>query len=469
MGRRTAASRHPLRVALSVFTAAALLFAACGGDDDDDDGSAEDTETTAGDTGELTDLGHGVSADSIKVGIAIIDYDAIAEFVDFKRGDQQATAQVFVDYINENGGVGGRMIEPVYKTYPPIPGMEPSPLALCTAWTEDDEVFAVLGVFIDFTGEGHLCLTRDHETIHIGHELEQPWIDDAPGGLLLTGDTTKEIAARNLINLMVAEGSLEGEKVAILADNESEGRVNDVITPGLEDAGVELGSTAVLTITNEDTAQAQSQLDAFLERWRTEDVTAIFMAGLLISDNQFVEKIKQALPDALLITDASSTAQQAQDLQAAGVDPNPYEGMLGAEGLSASEAWANKNELYQECVDVYEESTGTTVPGPDEITPGPDGKTEELYVAVRDFCAELFMFRTIAEKVGPELTIANWQAAVDDFGAIDLVNTDIASLCEGKYAADDAFRLVEFDGSIGESGDWKGLTEVEDASDGACA
>ena len=38
-----------------------------------------------------------VTADTIKVGIVIIDYDAIKDFVDFTRGDQQATAQVFVD------------------------------------------------------------------------------------------------------------------------------------------------------------------------------------------------------------------------------------------------------------------------------------------------------------------------------------------------------------------------------------
>ena len=464
--RRSAFHRR-VHGAVAACAAAALFFAACGGDDDD--AATDDTSDTTEASGELTDLGQGVTADSIKVGIAIIDYTAIADFVDFARGDQQATAQVFVDYINENGGVGGRMIEPVYKTYPPIPGMEPSALSLCTAWTEDDEVFAVLGVFIDFTGDAQLCLTRDHETVHIGHELEQPWIDESPGGLMLTPDTTKEIAAENLINLMVEEGSLDGMTVGILADQDAEGRVDDIIIPGLEDGGVELGSTAVLTITDEDTAQAQSQLDAFIERWRTEDVNAIFMAGLLVSDNQFVEKIKAAMPDALLITDSSATAQQAQDQVAAGADPNPYEGMLGAEGPSASEAWADKNELYQTCVDVYEEATGTTVIGPDELTPGPDGKTEEVFIAVRDFCGELFMFKTIAERVGPELTIANWQSAVDEFGPIDIVSSNIASLCSGKYAAEDAFRLVEFDSSIGESGDWSGLTEVEDASGGACA
>ena len=47
--------------------------------------------------GKLKDLGHGVEADKIKVGIAIVDYDAIAEHVDFERGDQEETAQVFVD------------------------------------------------------------------------------------------------------------------------------------------------------------------------------------------------------------------------------------------------------------------------------------------------------------------------------------------------------------------------------------
>jgi ABC-type branched-subunit amino acid transport system substrate-binding protein len=473
LGRTRTTTRTGLGRRLVIgLTIAALALAACGGDDDDDattDDTGDATTDTSGGTGELTDLGHGVTADTIKVGIAIIDYAAIADFVDFSRGDQQATAQVFVDYINENGGVGGRMIEPVYKSYPPIPGMEPSPLALCTAWTEDDEVFAVLGVFIDFSGDGQLCVSRDHETVHIGHELEQVWIEQAPGGLMLTPDTTKEVAAQNLINLMAEEGSLDGRTVGVLADQDAEGRVNDIIVPGLEDAGVELGSTAQLTITDEDTAQAQAQLDAFIERWRSEDVNAIFMAGLLVSDNQFVEKVKAALPDALLITDSSSTAQQAQDMVAAGVNPNPYEGMLGVEGPSASEAWANKNELYQTCVDVYEEATGTTVIGPDDLTPNAQGKTEEIYVAVRDFCGELTMFKTIAEKVGPELTTENWQAAVDEFGSIDLVTTDIASLCEGKYAADDAFRLVEFDSSIGEQGDWSGITEVEDASGGVCS
>jgi hypothetical protein len=160
--------------------------------------------------------------------------------------------------------------------------------------------------------------------------------------------------------------------------------------------------------------------------------------------------------------------QQAQDEADAGKDPNPYEGMLGTTGTTASERWANKSPLLQQCVDIYEDATGTTVPGPDEAATSSKGKTIELATAVTDFCGELFMFRDIAEKVGPNLTIKNWQKTVDKLGPIELVPTDIASLCKGKYAADDASRLVKYDSSLGSSGDWDPITDLEDASGGKC-
>ena len=123
--------------------------------------------------------------------------------------------------------------------------------------------------------------------------------------------------------------------------------------------------------------------------------------------------------------------------------------------------------LLQQCVDIYEEATGTTVPGPDQAETNSQGKKVQLSIAVTDFCGELFMFRDIAEKVGPNLTIKNWQKTVDKLGPIELVATDIASLCKGKYAADDAARLVTFSSSAGNgTGDWEPATDITDASGG---
>jgi hypothetical protein len=445
---RTSASRWSVCVAVAVVAALTLGASSSG----------------------LKDLGDGVSKDKIKLGIAIIDYASIANFVDFERGDQQKTAQIFVDYINKNGGVDGREIDPIYKTYPPVPGLTPNPTQLCTAWTEDDDVFAVLGVLIDMAaqGEGILCITRDHNRIHIGHELEQPWIDESPGGLLLTPDTTKEAAAANFVPLVVQSGKLKGKTVGFLTDQGSAKRLDDLVIPAMKKAKVKTGSTAELSITGTDTAQAQAQLDAFIEKWKDEGVNAIYMAGLTASAKQFVEKIKDAMPNVLLLADSSSTAQQAQDEVKAGKSPNPYEGMLGIIGETSSEQWDNPSPQLQQCIDIYEKATGEKLKGPDEAEVNSKGKTVQTYIAVQDFCGELMMFKTIAEKVGPNLTIKNWQKAVDKFGKISLVSTRIASLCKGKYAADDAFRLAEFSSTEGEDGDWKAITAVKDTSGGKC-
>jgi ABC-type branched-subunit amino acid transport system substrate-binding protein len=411
----------------------------------------------------------GVTKDSVKVGIALIDFTAIKDFVDYTFGDTQKVAQTFVDYINNNGGIDGRKIIPVYKKYPPIPGGQPDPLSLCTAWAEDDKVFAVLGVFIDFSGQGQLCLAKEHKVIHIGHELDQPWIDAAPGGLLLTPDATKQGVSEELVNLLSTTGRLKGKTVAVLGDKNNADSVNKVTVPALKKAKAKTGSTAILTITGTDTTAAQAQLDSFIEKWKTEGVNMVLMSGNDASAKQFAETIKASMPKVQLVTDADTTLAQAQDEQKAGKKPNPYEGLLSGTGLTPTERWANKGPLLQQCVDIYQKATGTTVPGPDERKVDSNGKSVYTDQAVTDFCGELFMFRDIAKKVGPDLTVANWQKTVNTLGPIALVPDKFASLCKGKYAAEDSFRLVSYDSSLGTNGDWKKLTPIKDASNGKCA
>ena len=88
---------------------------------------------------------------------------------------------------------------------------------------------------------------------------------------------------------------------------------------------MELGSTPwprrVGASTRDTSSAAQAQLDSFIEKWKSEHVNAIFMAGLDVSAKQFVEKIKAALPNALLLADADSTAEPAQDEVKAGKTP----------------------------------------------------------------------------------------------------------------------------------------------------
>ena len=60
---------------------------------------------------------------------------------------------------------------PIYKTFCPI---VPAPaLALCTTFTEDDHVFAVLGDFVDLTGQAQPCIANQHKTILFSFQLTQ--------------------------------------------------------------------------------------------------------------------------------------------------------------------------------------------------------------------------------------------------------------------------------------------------------
>ena len=80
------------------------------------------------------------------------------------------------------------------------------------------------------------------------------------------------------------------------------------------------------------------------------------------------------------------------------------------------------------------------------------------------------MFRDIGERVGKNLNSTTWVKTVDGFGAItNRGSGPYSSLRTGKYDAEDSFRLVSYDSSLGTNGDWKKLTPIKDASNGKCA
>src|SRR5213592_58894 len=55
-------------------------------------------------------LGTGVAAKTLKLGVSLVDFDCIKQFVDSIRVDQEKNYQAFIDDINKKGGVAGRTI-----------------------------------------------------------------------------------------------------------------------------------------------------------------------------------------------------------------------------------------------------------------------------------------------------------------------------------------------------------------------
>jgi hypothetical protein len=292
--------------------------------------------------------------------------------------------------------------------------------------------------------------------------LTQAIMNESPPGLIILPGVNPERTDSVLITLMKKEHTLDGKTVAVLADSSATARVDQIIKPALTQMGVKQGSNGILTISGSDTTAAQSQLDSFIEKWRTEGVNALFLAGDAVESKQFVEKVRAKFPSITIIADSTGILTGAQDEQKAHVSPNPYAGMITAEGLTGVQHAATANGKY--CSAIFEQHTGITVPSPLVVVKLKDGHQNNIQAESGDACALVEMFRTIADRVGKNLNIANWTQTVDNFGTINIYATTYASLHTGKYDADDTYGLVAYDPTIGQAGDWKQLTPVKDVA-----
>ncbi|HTL86662.1 MAG TPA: ABC transporter substrate-binding protein [Acidimicrobiia bacterium] len=406
-----------------------------------------------------TKLGTGVTADSIKLGVVMVDFDCLKSVLDEARPDQEQAYRIYVADINAKGGINGRKIEPVIKTYCPL-NLD-TETAACTSLTEDNHVFAAVGVFYDPSGQAQLCFAKQHKTPVIADSLTQELANKTPG-MMVTPNISPERRLNVIMALLAQKNILEGKTVGSLSSSADKQRVTAVVAPALKDLGVKRGADATVAITGSDTTDALTQLDSYIERWKGDGTNALILVGSEVASKQFVERIKQAIPNMLLIADTTEILDGGQEEQRNHVSPNPYDGAITAEGQTGVEH--TKTEHFTYCRDIWEKATGRKVPSPLAVVKLPNGKKNDIYSEVEDACLFTSFFATIAKKVGPYLNTDNWVQAVDNFGPIDDTSTLYASLHKGKYDADDTYGLVAFDPSVGAAGDWRHVTPVQNVT-----
>ena len=249
--------------------------------------------------------------------------------------NQQQVYQAYIADINAKGGIAGRKIVPVYDSYCPLGSA--GPLAVCTKFTDDDKVFAVIGTFVDFSGDAQTCVANQHKTRaddvqpHAGRSSSR-----SPPGLIVYPGATNERTVKVLLQLLARKQALKGKKVAVLGGSAEASTVNKTIVPGLKKLKVPLGTTAILSINGTaDTTAAQSQLDSFIEKWKGEHVNA----DLPLGRRGLVQAVRDEDPprDAqghCSITDTTDVLDFAKEEAQAGVKPNPYEGIISTGGTT---------------------------------------------------------------------------------------------------------------------------------------
>jgi hypothetical protein len=449
-------------VVAGIAVVAVVALAACGSGTSTTKSTNPQNTSTTGAYAVVKTLGPGVTASTIKVGVALVDFKQIEQFTDTIRTDaeQKQIYGIYINYINSHGGIDGRQIVPYYRFYSPL-GTAPI-LALCTAFAQDDNVFAVVGTFIDFSGDSQTCIAKDQHRVLMTFNLTQAIINQSPPGLIVTAGDIPERSASILLQLIKNTNTLKGKTVAVMGDTTESSVVNGTIVPGLKSLGVKTGDAAILDVgTTGDTTAAQAALDSFIEKWKTEGVNAMVLSGDLASTKQFVLKLKKAFPNMLLLADNTDVLDQAQQVEKSGPKPNPYDGTISAGGLSAQEYTASANWKY--CAGIYQQATGKIPENATQTIKTADGKIDDTYGTINDACQTMTMFHDIAARVGQYLNNANWVNTVDNYGNIENRGSGpYSSLHTGKYSADDNWRLQQYDPTIGEEGNWKAITPLQD-------
>jgi hypothetical protein len=375
--------------------AVVLVTGACTAGDDAETSGASDGGTAAPTP---TGPAPGVTDDSIKVGVTYLDVEAIAEVVEIDQGDYEAAYTALFDDINANGGINGRMVEPVFAPVNPI-GTE-SAAAACVELTEDEDVFLAMGFF---RTDEPACYLETHQTALLGGYMTNDLLDRVSVPWF-SGDAGEDFQG-DAIRRFAEEGLL-GDNVGVFAISTEANLMEDVALPALEEAGVEPAETAVLDAPPDDVAAQNAAVGVIAERFRSAGVDQVLIIGsggiTWANGVQSLDYRPQ-----LLITDKGPIDAFTAS---PGADVSLLEGAIGG-SLDVPPADSYDTPEIQECLAV-QEAAGYPSPDPATLPTERQGEVAAAFIS----CANVAFFRAIVEGAGDDLNYGSLQQSGEQLG-----------------------------------------------------
>lgn len=462
--------RNYLRL-LAALAAALLLLAACSAESSDDDASSDDSATpeateetpedAAEESAEPTDdgttasdgaagdgagapfitegSGPGVSDETVKMAFIYTDLERTANALDFEVpdfGDYEAQIAALAEWVNANGGIGGRDLEPVVRVFEALQDTPSTEEELCNGITQDDQVFAVVltGQFQEnarpcYAGADTLMLDTTLFPIDsVGFDelspyLWQPTLPDY-------ADTVAGLATTLVTSDFLAEGTTLG---VVGIDSELNQRVyEESLIPTLDDLGAEVADTQWIDGTDSSTLQA-TQEQAILS-FKSAGVDRVVTLGgsRLASFLITIAETQNYFP---------TFAMTSFDSPSFNIENKP-EYMVGSVGVSVQPGWDVEDDQLPfpaagpetECLEVMT-STGETFE-----TRG-NARIGLLY------CDAIRILKAGADLVhDAPLTAATWTEAVDGLGdSVQLASAYGTEFGPGRHAGGAAYRSFAFD------------------------
>lgn len=405
-----------------------------------DDARDDSTAAERAEAGFPDAVTQGITDDTITIGAALINAAELrAQGIDIEMIDPEALLQAWIDTANEAGAFGDRRVEMVFQPYLPISDTEAE--TACTALTEDEEVFAVIG---QLTGDTSLCITETHALPYVGLYGLSPERQARSKGPFFAVEMADDRQRAASIAEMAERGELEGD-VGLYYQAKDQAIVDDVVKPALEEAGVEpVVETAFEDVGGgadggTDEAAADQAIDTIVERHRSAGVE-VFLNVSNFSDPMGGFQRKGWTPERILVTSQQALSEDV--IAETEIDP-----AILARTLVVAPYVPSTDELLDDedvvtCIDEY------NTRDPEEPIDTETATRTEL-AGLANLCTAWTMFRRGVTDAGDDLTAQTWAEGVAAIGDDHLPGYPFSSLGDGKQSAGDTIGAYTFDADEG--------------------
>ena len=267
----------------------------------------------------------GVTATSINVVFPVVAINSLAGkegFAEDKEYNEQIPAiHLYVNQINNAGGINGRKINPIIVQFDPT--NDANMQSLCKQWTQGNPAaFAVIDGVGTWEGDNQLCVAQQGQTpLLSAWSTTTNWTNLASPYLWWTGaDMTPVLSA--VVQWGVSSGRLgHGKKVGVVVSDQAadQDALNDAMLPDLKKAGI---TPVVETVaaSPDQTATTGSDAQLAVEKFKAAGVQSVIP---MLPENAFfpyigAENSQQYFPQ-LLLSDYQSSIEVAL-----GLIPVPY-------------------------------------------------------------------------------------------------------------------------------------------------
>jgi len=377
----------------------------------------------------LTATDRGVTATTVTLGFPLYDLGAASRLglaVDGLDPEaQQATIQAFVDHVNDEGGINGRRIRPVYRSLEVL--SQDAAYAVCLALTEDESSFAVLGDLI-YPGASQ-CVTN-HDTILLTNSAAVTDDSYAGGKGLLYGMFPR--GSRMMANFAAKLGQLgklNGTKVGILSDKgfDPAGRTMAALVTSVQDRG---GTVVRATNLSEDRSVASSQVPVEVNQMRSAGAEAmLFISGFLYSTQFAQQADSQRWVPAYFASDwAGMYVSNVNENM-----PPSYDGALVVTTTRDSDHnFGIEPPPAARCREIYEQRAGTKL-----------GTGDHDYAMVQ--CDLVLSFVHATRLAGPNLTRASAGRSLQRMGPFPTAFWGGGTFGPGKFDMADQIQVDRWD------------------------